>query len=141
MNGGSGTTSSVLGTARPSRPKSSECQSDDRSRGVMQLSALLEGVDTLEIIGADTPIERVCFDSRQAGPGTLYVAVPGTQVDGHSFIGKATAAGARAIVCEHLPITLDDNTVYIRVQSASHALGLVASNFYGRPSEHLALVG
>ena len=89
----------------------------------------------------DKVIDNLQSDSRRAGPGSLFIAVKGTHVDGHRYIPDVIAAGAAAIVCEDLPAHLDPAVTYIQVEDASSAAGIIAHNFYGQPSEHLKLVG
>ena len=86
-------------------------------------------------------VKGICFDSRKAQPGYLFIAVKGTTSDGHNFIQKAIDLGARAVVCEKLPGSLEDNVAYVTVKKSSAALGIIASNFYENPSEKLKLVG
>jgi UDP-N-acetylmuramoyl-L-alanyl-D-glutamate--2,6-diaminopimelate ligase len=81
------------------------------------------------------------MDSRKAAPGVLFAAIEGTVVDGHNFIASAVEAGVSAIVCNHLPQEIAPEVCYVEVEDSSEAVGLMASNFYGRPSEKLALVG
>src|SRR5688572_18938093 len=86
-------------------------------------------------------VKGICFDSRKVQPGFLFVAVKGTLSDGHQFIQKAIDLGASAIVCEKLPDTVKDNIVYVTVKDSAAALGIIASNYFGNPSEKLKLVG
>lgn len=86
-------------------------------------------------------VNGICFDSRKVQPGSLFVAVRGTQSDGHDYITKAILQGAVAIVCEKLPDTINEALVYVTVKSSAEALGIIASNFYGNPSEKLKLTG
>jgi len=86
-------------------------------------------------------VNGICFDSRKVQPGSLFVAVRGTQSDGHDYITKAILQGAAAIVCEKLPDTINEALVYVTVKSSAEALGIIASNFYGNPSEKLKLTG
>src|SRR5690606_22118309 len=81
------------------------------------------------------------FDSRKIGSDSLFVAQSGTQVDGHDFIEKSVQAGSVAVVCERKPEDLDSNTTYIVVENSSVALGFIASNLYGNPTEKLKLIG
>lgn len=90
---------------------------------------------------ADVDIAAVAFDSRQVSAGTLFVAQTGTRVDGHNYIAQAVAAGASAVVCEHLPQELAAGVVYLTTDDSSRMLGEVASAFYGHPSRKLKLVG
>ncbi len=86
-------------------------------------------------------ITKVCFDSREVEKGALFVAIKGTQVDGHEFIIKAIDSGAVAIICQKLPEEIEENVTYVAVKDSAVALGIVASNFYGNPSAQLKLVG
>jgi len=86
-------------------------------------------------------IEKVCFDSRSVDKFSLFVAVRGTQVDGHSYIDQALERGALAIVCEELPADFKEGVTYIRVNDSAQALGVIASNFYDNPSDNIKLVG
>src|SRR5688500_20360034 len=89
----------------------------------------------------DVDVKGLTFDSRKVLPGFCFIAVAGTLSDGHNFIQKAIDSGARAIICERLPETVNENITYVTVKSSAQALGIMASNFYGNPSEHLKLVG
>jgi UDP-N-acetylmuramoyl-L-alanyl-D-glutamate--2,6-diaminopimelate ligase len=103
---------------------------------------LLAGVAVLDHKGSiEIDVETICFDSRQAGPGALFVAVSGTVTDGHIFIEKVIEAGASAVVCEELPEVIHDTITYILTSDSARALGLIASNFYNNPSDNLKLVG
>lgn len=106
------------------------------------LHEILNGIKPQKILGdLTTNITDVQFDSRKVSDGTLFIAVAGTQTDGHSFISKAIESGARAVVCEVLPEQANNTVVWIVVNDSAQALGEIASNFYGNPSEKLKLVG
>ncbi|EOZ99829.1 UDP-N-acetylmuramoylalanyl-D-glutamate--2,6- diaminopimelate ligase [Indibacter alkaliphilus LW1] len=85
-------------------------------------------------------VSEIVFDSRKANKNAAFVAIKGTQVDGHQFIQVAIENGADTIVCEELPENLDKEVTYVQVQNASLALGRMASNYYENPSERLKLV-
>jgi len=70
----------------------------------------------------DVTVNGICFDSRKVKPGFLFVAVKGTQSDGHQFISKAVDLGASAIVCETLPETLYEKTTYVTVKDSAKSL-------------------
>jgi UDP-N-acetylmuramoyl-L-alanyl-D-glutamate--2,6-diaminopimelate ligase len=89
----------------------------------------------------DVTIDNMQSDSRQAGPGSLFIAMKGTHVDGHRFIPDVITAGATAIVCEDLPVSVPPGVTFIQVEDASIAAAVIAHNFYGQPSERLKLVG
>ena len=106
------------------------------------LSELLQTIKPVSIIGStDKEITGVNIDSRRIEAGHLFVAMKGTQVDGHRFIPKAIESGAAAILCEDLPEEKDGNVTYIQVESTEDAVGKVATLFYNCPSKSLKLVG
>ncbi|WP_295230487.1 UDP-N-acetylmuramoyl-L-alanyl-D-glutamate--2,6-diaminopimelate ligase [uncultured Chryseobacterium sp.] len=108
----------------------------------MVVTELLSRIPVLEIHGDENRgISGLVFDSRKAAAGTLYVAVRGTVADGHAYIASSVEKGAEAIVCEEFPENLDKNVTYIKVKDSSKALGQLASNFYGNPSQKLKLIG
>ena len=108
----------------------------------MTLSELLKNVSPTCIEGdAGIEITGVNIDSRRVAPGNLFVAMRGTQADGHAFIPKAIEAGAAAVLCEELPAGLEEGVTYVMVPSAEDAAGPVATLFYGDPSRRLKLVG
>ncbi len=108
----------------------------------MKLQELLKGIKPTSIIGGvDADITGVDIDSRQVKDGHLFVAMKGTQVDGHRFIPKAIEQGASAVLCEDLPEEKTDGVTYIQVPSTEDAVGRVATLFYGDPSKKLKLVG
>ncbi len=86
-------------------------------------------------------VKNVCFDSRKAKPGYLFVAVKGTLSDGHDYITTAIDQGATAVVCEKLPEAINEAVTYVTVKNSAQALGQVASNLNGNPSEKLKLTG
>ena len=108
----------------------------------MKLSELLKNVEVLNSLGdADVDITGVNIDSRRIEKGHLFVAIPGTQTDGHNFIPKAIEQGAAAVLCEYFPNTRVPGITYIAVESTEDAVGKVATVFYGEPSLKLKLVG
>jgi len=95
-----------------------------------------------EVIGnTHLAVETICFDSRLAEKMSAFVAVRGTQTDGHLFIDKAIAQGSKIIVCEELPSNLVEGVTYVKVKNSAEALGVMASNYYDNPSEKLKLFG
>ncbi|NHE58030.1 UDP-N-acetylmuramoyl-L-alanyl-D-glutamate--2,6-diaminopimelate ligase [Cyclobacterium plantarum] len=85
-------------------------------------------------------INQLVFDSRKVTEGSVFVALPGTQVNGHDFIEKALDMGAVAVVCESMPENLREGITYVQVLNSPKSLGLMAANFYGNPSRKLNLV-
>ena len=108
----------------------------------MKLNEVLKNITPIKIVGNDNvEITGVNIDSRRIKAGHLFVAIRGTQVDGHQFIDKAIELGADAVLCEELPEKLSDHVTYVQVESTEDAVGKVATLFYGNPSHKLKLVG
>ena len=108
----------------------------------MKLKELLKNINPLHIIGdIEVEITGVNIDSRRIESGHLFVAIAGTQTDGHKYIPKAIELGAKAILCEQLPEALTDDITYVVVPSTEDSVGKVATLFYGDPSSKLTLVG
>ena len=108
----------------------------------MKLNELLKNITPIKIIGNDdVEITGVNIDSRRIKAGHLFVAMKGTQVDGHQFIGKAIELGAISVLCEDLPKVLQEGITYVQVESTEDAVGKVATLFYGDPSHKPKLVG
>lgn len=108
----------------------------------MILSELLHKIPVLETFGnLHTEVSEIVLDSRKATAGSLYVAIKGTVSDGHTYIDSAIEKGAKAIICEVLPRNLAKDITYVQVKNSSKALGKIAANFFGNPSEKLKLVG
>ncbi|HSI78161.1 MAG TPA: UDP-N-acetylmuramoyl-L-alanyl-D-glutamate--2,6-diaminopimelate ligase, partial [Lunatimonas sp.] len=85
-------------------------------------------------------VNNLVFDSRSVIPGDLFIAMRGTQVDGHDFIDNALELDASCVVCEVLPSDLKEEVTYVQVVDAAKALGMMAANFYNHPSSKLTLV-
>ena len=108
----------------------------------MKLQELLKNIEPVQIIGdADVEVTGVNIDSRKIKEGHLFVAMKGTQVDGHKFIPKALELGAKSVLCEDMPEEKVEGVTYIQVASTEDAVGKVATLFYGDPSRKLKLVG
>ena len=108
----------------------------------MQLQEILNRIPVLEMHGdSNREISEINFDSRKVVEDSMYVAISGTVSDGHSFIQSAIEKGANAIVCEIFPEVLSNNISYIKVKNTAQALGSLAANFFGNPSEQLKLIG
>ena len=81
----------------------------------MKLSELIKACTPLEVVGnTEIDITGIELDSRRVGQGTMFVAMRGTQSDGHQYIDKALEFGATAIVCESLPEEKKPEVTYIR---------------------------
>ena len=108
----------------------------------MKLIELLKNVEVLNTVG-DTGVEitGVNIDSRRIEAGHLFVAILGTQTDGHKFIPKAIELGAAAILCERMPEEHAEGVTYVVVESTESVVGIVATHFFGDPSRKLKLVG
>ncbi|MGC9330484.1 MAG: UDP-N-acetylmuramoyl-L-alanyl-D-glutamate--2,6-diaminopimelate ligase [Bacteroidales bacterium] len=108
----------------------------------LDLKHIEQTVDVVKSINGDCHLyNELCFDSRKISGDAIFVAVPGTSVDGHEYIDKAVANGAKLIVCENLPHHLKESIGYIHVKDSAIALSKLASEFYGNPSQKLKLAG
>lgn len=105
------------------------------------IEQLIKNIHDVQVSGSTAvTILHLTYDSRNAGEGSLFFAVKGTQVDGHKFIADVTAKGVAAVVCETLPEIPDPSVTYIRVKDSTEAMGLMAVEFYDQPSKKLKLV-
>lgn len=106
------------------------------------LSDILYKVAIRSVSGStETVISDVAIDSRLVNKGSLFIAMRGVAADGHEFINKALENGAVAIVCERVPANLQPGVVYVQVENAAEAAGIIAHHFFGDPSDHLQIVG
>ena len=98
---------------------------------------------TLESVtgNPNVPVNAIHFDSRKVGLNDVFVAISGTQSDGHDFIKKAEEQGAIAIICEQMPEDFVNGITYVQTSDTAQALAMMASNYYENPSENLKLVG
>src|SRR5260221_5239674 len=107
-----------------------------------KLKDILYKAGIIEVYGTtEMMIYEVCFDSRKAAKGAVFVATRGTHVDGHQFISDVINKGCKAITCKKIPREMIDGVTYVRVKDSAEALSLMASNFFDNPSEKLKLVG
>ena len=109
----------------------------------MQLKEITREIQSTHIIlpKNESEITGVNIDSRMVEPGDLFIAMRGTQVDGHKYITVAEEKGAVAIVCESLPEQINPNITYIKVADSQAVAGKIATTFYGNPTGKLKLVG
>ena len=106
------------------------------------LSDILYQCRIQEVIGSiNTTVEHIAMDSREVKPKGLFIAIKGTQVDGHDYIAKAIEKGATAIVVEELPAEMLEGVVIVQVKNSAEALGYISANFYDHPSKELKVVG
>jgi UDP-N-acetylmuramoyl-L-alanyl-D-glutamate--2,6-diaminopimelate ligase len=109
---------------------------------VIKPEDILNGVEVLETKGnLNIALSGIAFDSRQVLEGNLFVAVSGTQVDGHHYIDQAINKGASAIICQEIPKETKPDLLFIKVKNSAIALGQAASNYFENPSSQIKLVG
>ncbi|OCB74470.1 UDP-N-acetylmuramoyl-L-alanyl-D-glutamate--2,6-diaminopimelate ligase [Flavobacterium crassostreae] len=89
----------------------------------------------------DIAVNKIEFDSRKIVPNDVFVAIRGTVSNGHDFISKAIALGAKTIICDTLSQKLEQGITYIKVKDTNKALAYMAANYFGNPSGKLKLVG
>src|SRR5208283_5124868 len=108
------------------------------------MKSIKELIHGLEVIGTsgrlDAQVSGVCYDSRHAGKGSLFVSVPGNRVDGHDFIADAIARGAVAIVAQ-TEVPTGFPACFARIRNSRAALAAISANFYDHPASRLDLIG
>ncbi len=108
----------------------------------MKLKQLINNLDYSEVIGSiDITINNIQFDSRKIEDGDVFVAVRGTETDGHDYIESAVSFGAKVVVCEEKPSLIYDDVTFIIVDRARKALARLSANYYNNPSNELRIVG
>lgn len=108
----------------------------------MKLKELLKTIQPIQVIGEpEVEITGIDIDSRQVEPGHLFMAMRGTQTDGHTYIPAAIGQGAGAVLCEDIPEERVGGVAYIQVADSEEAVGKVATTFYGDPTSKMELVG
>jgi UDP-N-acetylmuramoyl-L-alanyl-D-glutamate--2,6-diaminopimelate ligase len=109
---------------------------------VISLKDILYKVTLDAVVGSTNILVRnIHFNSRNVAINDVFVAVKGSLTDGHQYIESAIQQGAIAVVCEGLPSVTKAGVTYVKVDDSSAALAIMASNFYGNPSDNLKLVG
>lgn len=108
----------------------------------MKLQDLLYKVRIRSVVGSvNVEVNDVQIDSRAVKKGSVFIAVKGTKTDGHQFIDKVIEAGTTTIVCEVIPVSIKDEITYVQVENSAEAVGYIAHNFFGQPSEKMKVVG
>ncbi len=108
----------------------------------MNLRDILYKVTLNAVVGnTDVSINNIAFDSRKVSLNDCFIATRGTASDGHDFINNAVNQGALAVICEDLPEKIVNGITYVQVEDAKVALAIMASNFFGNPSEKIKLIG
>jgi len=109
---------------------------------VKRLKDILYKVSLEAVHGStDVAISKIEFDSRKIELDAVFVAIRGTLSDGHDYIEKAIALGARVIICEAFPSELTAGVTFIQVADTNEALAYLSANFYENPSAKIKLVG
>lgn len=107
-----------------------------------KLKQILRAEDIIEVVGSlDIEVVDITMDSRQVKKGYCFIAIRGTQADGHTYIDKAVELGATSIICEEMPSKIHKGVTYVKVGDSTLALGYLANSFCGNPTEKLKLVG
>ena len=108
----------------------------------MELKKLIDICRPVQIVGrTDREVAGVEIDSRKVVPGSIFVAMQGTQVDGHAYIEKAIGQGAGTIACEKMPEVLNPDVTYLQYESTEQIAGILATHYQGNPTARMCLVG
>ena len=109
---------------------------------MMKLKTLIEACRPARVVGPTTgEVTGIEIDSRKIEAGNLFIAMRGTQVDGHAYIAKAQEMGATAVACESLPEKPASDVTYLLYPNTEDVAGVLATQFYGNPTARLKLVG
>lgn len=107
----------------------------------MLLASIIKNLDFTLVQGKlDIEIERITSNSREVKENSLFVAVPGFVVDGHSFINQAIENGAVAVVVDR-DINISQDITVIKVSNSRDALANVSAHYHGNPSKEMLLIG
>lgn len=108
----------------------------------MKLNQLIKDCQPVQTVGEEgREVKSVQIDSRRVQPGDLFVALRGTQVDGHEYIEKAIGQGATAVACESLPQHVSEDVTYLVYPDTELAVGPLATACAGNPSQRMKLMG
>lgn len=112
----------------------------------MELRKILVGIEGLKAKGnLDLDISSVECDYRQIKQGSLFVAIKGYEVDGHTFINKAIEKGAKAIIFEEGANYKDfmsaKGVTLIMAPNTRLALAKCSCNFFDNPSKKMKVIG
>lgn len=111
-----------------------------------QLNELLKAIEPIYVIGPhEVEVQDITIDSRAVKAGSLFIAVKGTQADGHAYIPQAIEKGASVVVCQKLPTQLpagvEEKVTLVIVKDSEEATGHLATSFFGNPTQRMQLVG
>ena len=105
----------------------------------MLLSKLLERCDVASISGeTDIQIDQIKINSKDVNEGDCFICLVGSRSDGHNFANEAIARGARAVICCN--DYANSLATVIKVDDTRKAYSVIASNYYGNPSEKLNII-
>ena len=108
----------------------------------MTIKQLIEGTKPQKVAGNDSlPVTGIEIDSRRIQQGNAFVAMRGTQTDGHQFIPKALELGATCVICETMPEVLQDGVTYVQYENTESVVGQLATHFFGDPTKRMKLIG
>lgn len=106
----------------------------------MKISEILR--DDFEISGeVNLEFKDIKFNSREIEEKSIFIAIPGQNIDGHDFIKEAINKGAIAVVYEKARYKPDNNVTWIGVNDSRDALAWISSKYYGNPSKKIHLIG
>ena len=108
----------------------------------MKLEELICKSKPTQVVGTtERDVTGVEIDSRKIREGNLFIAMRGTQTDGHAYIAKAQAQGASVVACESLPEDPSPEVTYLLYPNTEDVAGVLATHFYGNPTARLKLIG
>lgn len=105
------------------------------------LQELVDRMAGAEVRGSSNrEIEKITYDSRQVTAGSLFIALPGSKVDGHDYVAAACRQGATAVLVQQ-EVAVDPGVTVIKVADTRAAMQAVAPYFFDYPSRKLRMIG
>ena len=109
---------------------------------ISSVKDLLQGVEVLKQESSQArEVKNIAFDSRKVDKDSLFVAVKGSQVDGHQYVDQVIEKGVKVIVVEDWIEKLSADITQIKVKNSAKALAIIAGNHFGNPSTKINLIG
>ncbi len=107
------------------------------------INNILKDIKVIKLKGdiQNIAVNKIYIDSKQVKPNSMFIAIKGTNVDGHDYIDESIKKGAKFIVCEHIPLDTRSDVLYIKVENTQKITGVIAASYYDYPSTKLKVIG
>ena len=107
----------------------------------MTLRELVQDITFQVVSGSlDMEVESLVYDSRKAGPGSLFVCIKGAAFDGHGFVSQVVEAGCKALVVMD-DVSVPEGVTVLKVEDTRYALAFLSAAYFGHPAKKLTTIG